>query len=246
MSDPIVSETDTLIVGGAQAGLAASYWLTQRGVPHRVLERAPQVAPAWRTQRWDSFTLATPNWTVDLPGAPYAGDAPDDFMPAAGVVAYLEDYVRRFGLPLECGVIVTAVRPRSEGGFVVETSTQGFSARKVEKKLSLRASATAELHFDDMRVPGSALLLGTKGIGSALRCLNEARFGIAWGVIGAAMAMVVVITTSICTCWTSLVMRVISDGAPKVPTSRAEKAVTRWKSALRTSRPKPMATRALR
>ena len=63
-------------------------------------------------------------------------------------------------------------------------------------------------------------------------------------VMGAAMAMVQAITTSICTCWTSLVMRVMSDGAPNVPTSRAEKSVTWWKSAARTSRPKPIATRA--
>jgi putative flavoprotein involved in K+ transport len=131
MPESIQSETDTLIVGGAQAGLATSYWLTQRGVPHRVLERAAQVGPAWRTQRWDSFTLVTPNWTMDLPDAPYAGDAPDGFMPAAGVVAYLEDYVSRFGLPLECGVTVTAVRPRPEGGFVVETSAGAISARRV-------------------------------------------------------------------------------------------------------------------
>jgi len=84
--------------------------------------------------------------------------------------------------------IIWAKTPDGIRGFVVDTDTKGFSARKVEKKLSLRASVTSELHFDDMRVPRTALLPGTKGIGSALRCLNEARFGIAWGVIGAAMA----------------------------------------------------------
>ncbi len=63
-------------------------------------------------------------------------------------------------------------------------------------------------------------------------------------VIGAATASVQVMTTSICTCWTSLVMRVISDGAPKMPTSRAEKSVTRWNRASRTSRPIDMAIRA--
>ena len=84
--------------------------------------------------------------------------------------------------------IIWAKTPDGVRGFVVDTDTKGFSARKVEKKLSLRASITSELHFDDMRVPGTALLPGTKGLGSALRCLNEARFGIAWGVIGAAQA----------------------------------------------------------
>lgn len=84
--------------------------------------------------------------------------------------------------------IIWARTPDGVRGFVVDTDTPGFSARKVEKKLSLRASITSELHFDDMRVPSTALLPGTTGIGSALRCLNEARFGIAWGVIGAAQA----------------------------------------------------------
>ena len=84
--------------------------------------------------------------------------------------------------------IVWAKTPDGIRGFVIDTDTRGFSARKVEKKLSLRASVTSELHFDDMRIPGTALLPGSSGLGSALRCLNEARFGIAWGVVGAAMA----------------------------------------------------------
>ena len=84
--------------------------------------------------------------------------------------------------------IIWARTPDGIRGFVVETDTNGFSAREVKHKLSLRASATAELHLQDVRVPGSALLPGTTGLGSALRCLNEARFGIAWGAVGAAMA----------------------------------------------------------
>jgi glutaryl-CoA dehydrogenase len=84
--------------------------------------------------------------------------------------------------------IVWAKTPDGVRGFVVDTDTRGFSARKIEKKLSMRASVTSELHFDDMRVPASAMLPGTRGVGSALSCLNEARFGIAWGVIGSAMA----------------------------------------------------------
>jgi len=84
--------------------------------------------------------------------------------------------------------VLWAKTPDGVRGFVVDTDTRGFKARKVEKKLSLRASVTSELHFDDLHVPKSAMLPGTKGLGSALQCLNEARFGIAWGVIGSAMA----------------------------------------------------------
>ncbi|MBA2449278.1 MAG: acyl-CoA dehydrogenase family protein [Chloroflexi bacterium] len=84
--------------------------------------------------------------------------------------------------------IIWARTPDGIRGFAVDTDTAGFSARDVKHKLSLRASVTSELHLDDVRVPGSALLAGTSGLGSALKCLNEARFGIAWGTVGAAMA----------------------------------------------------------
>lgn len=73
-------------------------------------------------------------------------------------------------------------------GFLVETDRPGFSARPVHHKLSLRASDTAELHLADVRVPDSAVLPNVKGLKGPLSCLNEARFGIAWGVLGAAMA----------------------------------------------------------
>jgi glutaryl-CoA dehydrogenase len=84
--------------------------------------------------------------------------------------------------------VVWAKTPDGIRGFLVDTDRQGFSAREVKHKLSLRASVTSELHLDDVRLPGGALLPGTTGLGSALRCLNEARFGIAWGTVGSAMA----------------------------------------------------------
>jgi glutaryl-CoA dehydrogenase len=73
-------------------------------------------------------------------------------------------------------------------GFVVPTTTRGFSARAIERKLSLRASVTAELVFDGMRVPASAMLPGVRGMRGPLSCLSEARYGIVWGVVGAARA----------------------------------------------------------
>jgi glutaryl-CoA dehydrogenase len=73
-------------------------------------------------------------------------------------------------------------------GFVVPTDTPGFQANKVEHKLSLRASVTSELVFTDMRLPGDAVLPGVEGLKGPLACLNEARFGILWGAVGAARA----------------------------------------------------------
>jgi glutaryl-CoA dehydrogenase len=73
-------------------------------------------------------------------------------------------------------------------GFLVPRGTPGFSARDIHKKLSLRASITSELNLDEVRLPGSAVLPGVTGLKGPLSCLTEARFGIAWGVTGAARA----------------------------------------------------------
>lgn len=73
-------------------------------------------------------------------------------------------------------------------GFLVERGTSGFSTSNIHHKLSLRASITSELHFDDCRIPADNMLPNVKGLRGPLSCLNEARFGIAWGAIGAARA----------------------------------------------------------
>jgi glutaryl-CoA dehydrogenase len=72
-------------------------------------------------------------------------------------------------------------------GFLVEKGTAGFQTRDYKNKLSFRSSITSELLFNDCRLPAAAILGGTEGLKSALMCLNQARYGIAWGVIGAAM-----------------------------------------------------------
>jgi len=73
-------------------------------------------------------------------------------------------------------------------GFLVETNRPGFEARDIKGKFSLRASVTSELYLTDVEVPDENLLPGAKGLAGPLSCLNQARYGIAWGVIGAAMA----------------------------------------------------------
>ncbi|GHE38047.1 glutaryl-CoA dehydrogenase [Streptosporangium violaceochromogenes] len=71
-------------------------------------------------------------------------------------------------------------------GFVVPAGTPGFTAPEIHKKMSLRASVTSSLYFDDVRLPASAVLPGVRGLKGPLSCLTEARFGILWGVVGAA------------------------------------------------------------
>ena len=121
---------DTVIVGGGQAGLAISYYLSQEGRDHVVLERAPAVAHAWRNQRWDSFTLVTPNFQVRMPGAEYRGNDPYGFMSLAEIVEYFDDYVKRFRLPVHCGVEVFSV-DKMGPGYLVSTNEGSYIAENV-------------------------------------------------------------------------------------------------------------------
>jgi glutaryl-CoA dehydrogenase len=84
--------------------------------------------------------------------------------------------------------IVWAQTDEGIRGFAVPTDTKGFTAQKIQRKLSLRASVTAELAFDDLRLPADAAFPEVRGLKGPLSCLNEARYGIAWGVVGAARA----------------------------------------------------------
>lgn len=122
---------NTVIVGGGQAGLATSYFLTQHGREHIILEQAAQPANAWRNSRWDSFTLVTPNWALKLPGAEYDGPDRDGFMPRDDVVAYFDRYVAQYQPPLHCNVRVLAVEPENGRGYRVITPERTFMAENV-------------------------------------------------------------------------------------------------------------------
>jgi putative flavoprotein involved in K+ transport len=123
---------ETIIIGGGQAGLATSYYLVRHGREHIVLEQAAQAGNVWRNERWDSFTFVSPNWSILLPGAEYAGPCPDDFMPRDEIVEYFRRYEDRFHLPVRHNTRVTSVEQISEGlGYQVCTPTDEFRARNV-------------------------------------------------------------------------------------------------------------------
>jgi putative flavoprotein involved in K+ transport len=107
-------QTTAVVIGAGHAGLAMSRRLTERSIDHIVLERG-EVANSWRTQRWPSLRLLTPNWQTRLPGHHYTGNDPDGYMPAAGVAATLTDYARLVGAPVHTGVTVHAVRAAPPG-----------------------------------------------------------------------------------------------------------------------------------
>jgi len=122
-------QATAVVVGAGHAGLAMSRRLTERSIDHVVLERG-EVANSWRTQRWPSLRLLTPNWQTRLPGYDYAGHDPDGFMPGAGVVATLTEYARVIGAPVRTGTTVHALRagPR---GFEVQANDDLLHTRTV-------------------------------------------------------------------------------------------------------------------
>ena len=103
-----------LIIGAGQAGLAMSRCLSDRSVPHVVLERG-EVANSWRRERWDSLRLLTPNWQSRLPGFAYRGNDPDGFMSMPEIIGHLDDYAETIAAPVETGTSVLSVRSEGDG-----------------------------------------------------------------------------------------------------------------------------------
>ncbi len=140
---------ETVIVGGGQAGLSLSYYLTQQQREHVVLEKANRAGSVWTQQRWDSFTLVTPNWAFRLPGAEYSGADPHGFMPRSEVDRRFQEYVKQYALPLNLGVEVQSVIPQ-EQGYRVAAGDRTYQARNVVIASGL---------FQRPRVPGWARTL---------------------------------------------------------------------------------------
>lgn len=181
----MTQQIDIVIIGGGQAGLALSYYLTQQGRAHVVLERG-RVAETWRSQRWDSFTLVTPNWMTQLPGFPYQGEDPDGFLLHDEIVLTLEHYAQSFQAPLRCGVQATSVRLKPEGdGYLVETNrdtyvtanvvlaTGGFPRPKLPKAGAAIPVNIMQLHSSQYRKPqrlpsGAVLVVGSGQSGSQI------------------------------------------------------------------------------
>jgi len=121
----------TVIVGGGQAGLATSYFLKQANHDHLILDKSDKPAHVWRDERWDSFTLVTPNWSFKMPGAEYNGDNPDGFMSRDEVASKLEKYVERYDLPLRLNTRVNSIKRDDNGGYLVETDDDVLLAENV-------------------------------------------------------------------------------------------------------------------
>jgi putative flavoprotein involved in K+ transport len=117
-----------VVVGAGQAGLAMSRELTRAGIEHVVLERG-RVGETWRN-RWDSFCLVTPNWTVQLPHGAYDGADPDGYMPRDEIVSFLENYAAVGDLPIREQVDVLSIQSVSDA-FALHTKNGGMHAQAV-------------------------------------------------------------------------------------------------------------------
>lgn len=118
-----------VVVGAGHAGLAMSRCLAERSIDHVVLERG-EVANSWRTERWESLRLLTPNWQSRLPGYRYDGDDPDGYRTMAETVAFIDEYARRIAAPVRTHTAVTSVR-RTGDGYSVTTTRGEWRCRAV-------------------------------------------------------------------------------------------------------------------
>src|SRR5882724_11760464 len=98
-----------IVIGAGHAGLAMSRCLSERSIDHVVLERG-DVAHTWRTERWDSLRLLTPNWQSRLPGFRYQGDDPDGYRTMPEVISFIEEYAKAIAARVQPHTIVMSVR----------------------------------------------------------------------------------------------------------------------------------------
>src|SRR4051794_21877393 len=157
--------------------------LAERSIDHVVLERG-EVANAWRTERWDSLRLLTPNWQRRLPGLGDDGDDPDGFSTVPEVVAFIDRYARAISAPVRTGTRVTALRP-ADGGYLVRTDRGDWHARTVviatgacgiprvpslaqAVPASVGTLTPAEYRNPDQLDPGGVLMVGASATGVQL------------------------------------------------------------------------------
>lgn len=176
-----IEETDTVVVGGGQAGLAMSEHLSACGVPHIVLER-DRIAERWRTGRWDSLVANGPAWHDRLPSMEFRGVEPDAFPHKDEVADYFVDYASKIEAPIRTGVEVHSVeRNGGRFGFRVETSAGVIEAahvvaatgpfqRPIVPPIVPDSADVAQLHSRDYRNPdqldeGAVLVIGAGSSG---------------------------------------------------------------------------------
>lgn len=172
--------TTTVVIGAGHCGLAMSRLLSDRSIDHVVLERS-EVANSWRTERWDSLRLLTPNWQCRLPGHGYDGDDPDGFMTMSEVVDFIAGYAKAIAAPVQTNTKVTSVRRNGESYLVtsdegewkaatVVLATGAFNRPKIPEFAQALPESITTLTPTDYRNPdqlpdGGVLVVGASATG---------------------------------------------------------------------------------
>ena len=172
--------TTTVVIGAGQGGLAMSRLLSDRSIDHVVLERS-DVANSWRTERWDSLRLLTPNWQCRLPGFEYHGDDPDGFMTMPEVVDFISGYAKAVAAPVKTESAVSSVR-RTDDGYCVTTDQDEWRCQTVvlasgafnvprvpavsdEVPVSVRTLTPMDYRNPDELAEGGVLVVGASATG---------------------------------------------------------------------------------
>jgi putative flavoprotein involved in K+ transport len=173
---------ETVIIGGGQAGLAMSYHLRRLGQEHVVVERG-QVGERWRMQRWDSLMFQFPNWSIELPGYRYAGDAPDAFSHKEEIVKLIEEYCALIRAPLRTAVTVRSLRAAPRPSRYILVTDQGdiearnvviatgpYQRPRIPSLAALIPGEFLQIHASEYRnaarlPPGAVLVVGTGASG---------------------------------------------------------------------------------
>jgi putative flavoprotein involved in K+ transport len=145
----------TVVIGAGHAGLAISRCLCDRSIDHVVLERG-EIAHTWRTERWDSLRLLTPNWQSRLPGFTYNGDDPDGYRTVAEVIEFIASYAKAISAPVLTHTTVTSVRSTGTG-YLVRTDQGDWLCQAVV--VASGACNVADVPSFANKVPRSILQL---------------------------------------------------------------------------------------
>lgn len=154
---------DVVVVGAGQAGLGSAALLMDAGLDVVVLERG-RVGETWRSQRWKTFRLNTPNWMNGLPGVPYAGADPHGFMDHHELVSSFDTYAANLGIDVRTGLDVTSVAPGgSRGRFVVRAVGDDGEQKFTCNHVVVASGIASRPRIPPMasRLPGRVLQLGT-------------------------------------------------------------------------------------
>lgn len=177
-----MESVETVVIGGGQAGLAMSYHLRRLGQEHVVVERG-RVGERWRTQRWDSLMFQFPNWSIELPGHRYAGDAPDAFSHKDEIVNLIEGYCALIRAPLRTAVTVRSLRAAPRPSRYLLATDQGdiearnvviatgpYQRPRIPSLATLVPTNILQIHASEYRnaaglPPGALLVVGTGASG---------------------------------------------------------------------------------